>query len=65
MTDQPLGVSADDFESLLDAVRRARGGATVLSHGEHVPYLVPPSELDRMRETIRVLSDLDGSRPAS
>jgi antitoxin (DNA-binding transcriptional repressor) of toxin-antitoxin stability system len=44
-----------------DAVRRAERGETVavIAHGEHVADVVPSGELDRLRETIDVLSDSD------
>ncbi|AYY11364.1 hypothetical protein EF847_00140 [Actinobacteria bacterium YIM 96077] len=42
-----------------DAVRRAEDGQSVaiIAHGEHVADVVPSGELDRLRETIEVLSD--------
>jgi antitoxin (DNA-binding transcriptional repressor) of toxin-antitoxin stability system len=42
-----------------DAVRRAEQGETVavIAHGEHIADVVPSGELDRLRETIEVLSD--------
>jgi antitoxin (DNA-binding transcriptional repressor) of toxin-antitoxin stability system len=44
-----------------DAVRRAENGETVavIAHGKHVADVVPSGELDRLRETIEVLSDPD------
>lgn len=61
MSGQPVSVSTDGFESWNDAVRRARNGETVavISHGEHIADVVPSGELDRLRETIEVLSDPD------
>lgn len=58
MSEQPVSVSTDGFEAWNDAVRRAENGETVavIAHGEHVADVVP-SELDRLRETIEVLSD--------
>lgn len=40
-------------------MRRAESGQSVaiISHGEHVADVVPSGELDRLRETIEVLSD--------
>jgi PHD/YefM family antitoxin component YafN of YafNO toxin-antitoxin module len=42
-------------------VRRAEGGETVavLAHGRHVADVVPSGEIERLRETIEVLSDHD------
>jgi PHD/YefM family antitoxin component YafN of YafNO toxin-antitoxin module len=61
MGETPANVSADSFESWNDAVRRAEHGETVavVAHGEHVADVVPSGELDRLRETIEVLSDHD------
>ena len=54
----------DGFESWTDAVRRAEHGEViaVIAHGEHVADVVPSGELDRLRETIEVLSDSDAMR---
>ncbi|MGQ0777225.1 MAG: hypothetical protein ACT4NY_22885 [Pseudonocardiales bacterium] len=66
MSEQPVNVSADDLHAASqqaarweDAVRRAERGETVaiIAHGEHVADVVPSGELDRLRETIEVLSD--------
>lgn len=59
MSEQPREVSADGLESWFDAVRRAERGEVVpvIAHGEHVADVVPSGELDRLRETIEVLSD--------
>ena len=66
MTEQPVSVSADGLRAASqhaatweDAVRRAEHGETVavIAHGEHVADVVPSGELDRLRETIAVLSD--------
>jgi antitoxin (DNA-binding transcriptional repressor) of toxin-antitoxin stability system len=56
---EPASVSADGLESWNDAVRRAERGevVAVIAHGEHVADVVPSGELDRLRETIEVLSD--------
>lgn len=42
-------------------VRHAEHGNTVavVAHGEHVADVVPSGELERLRETIDVLSDTD------
>jgi antitoxin (DNA-binding transcriptional repressor) of toxin-antitoxin stability system len=64
-------VSADDLHAAReqaaswdDAVARAARGETVavIAHGEHVADVVPSGELDRLRETIEVLSDSDAVR---
>jgi len=61
----PAVVSADDLHSVReqaaswdDAATRAAAGETVavIAHGEHVADVVPSRELDRLRETIDVLS---------
>jgi antitoxin (DNA-binding transcriptional repressor) of toxin-antitoxin stability system len=65
VSEQPVSVSADGpGSSWSDAVRRAERGevVAVISHGEHVADVVPSGELDRLRETIEVLSDPDALR---
>lgn len=64
MSEQPVSVSTDGLESWNDAVRRAERGevVAVIAHGEHVADVVPSGELDRLRETIEVLSDPDAMR---
>lgn len=74
MSEQPASVSADDLHALQaatqqaarweDAVRRAERGEiiAVVAHGEHVADVVPSGELDRLRETIEVLSDAEAMR---
>jgi len=66
-----LSVSADELHGAgwqaapwEEAVRRAEHGETVavIAHGEHVADVVPSGELDRLRETIEVLSDPDAMR---
>ncbi len=68
MSEQPITVSADDLDAAgrqaaawQSAVQRAEYGETVavIAHGEHVADVVPSGELDRLRETIQVLSDND------
>jgi PHD/YefM family antitoxin component YafN of YafNO toxin-antitoxin module len=68
MSEQPVSVSADDLHAVGEqaasweqAVRRAEGGETVavLAHGRHVADVVPSGEIERLRETIEVLSDND------
>jgi antitoxin (DNA-binding transcriptional repressor) of toxin-antitoxin stability system len=64
MSEQPVTVSADGLESWNDALRRAERGETVavIAHGRHIADVVPSGELDRLRETIEVLSDPDAMR---
>lgn len=61
VSEQPSGVSTEGLESWNNAVRRAEQGETVpvIAHGEHVADVVPSGELERLRETIEVLSDDD------
>ncbi|RCW43149.1 hypothetical protein DFQ14_10736 [Halopolyspora algeriensis] len=56
-----MSVSADGLASWNQAVERAEHGESVpiIAHGEHVADVVPSGELDRLRETIEVLSDSD------
>jgi len=77
MSEQPASVSADDLHALQaasqqaarweDAVRRAERGEiiAVIAHGEHVADVVPSGELDRLRETIEVLSDPEAMRDSA
>ena len=59
MSELLVSVSTDGLESWNDAVRRAEHGevVAVIAHGKHVADVVPSGELDRLRETIEVLSD--------
>ena len=59
MSELPVSVSTEGLESWNDAVRRAEHGevVAVIAHGKHVADVVPSGELDRLRETIEVLSD--------
>lgn len=63
MNEQPATVSVDDphVSAWSELVRRTEHGETiaVLAHGEHVADVVPSGELERLRETIEVLSDTD------
>lgn len=61
VSEEPASVSADGLESWNDAVRRAERGeiVAVIAHGEHVADVVPSGELDRLHETIEVLSDAE------
>lgn len=54
-----FSVQAEDQPSWAEIVRHAEHGesVSVIAHGEHVAEIVPSGELDRLRETIEVLSD--------
>jgi antitoxin (DNA-binding transcriptional repressor) of toxin-antitoxin stability system len=71
VSDQLAEVSADDLHAAREhaaswdeAVTRATRGETVavIANGEHVADVVPSGELERLRETIEVLSDTDAVR---
>jgi len=71
MSEQSASVSADDLHAASgqaavweEAVLRVGRGETVavIAHGEHVADVVPCGELDRLRETIAVLSDSEAVR---
>ena len=71
MATPPTTVSVDDLRaagapaaSWNEAVRRVEHDETVavLAGGEHVAHIVPADELDRLRETIDVLSDTEAVR---
>ena len=61
MSEQPVTVSADESPSWAAVVSHAEHGETVavIAHGRHVADVAPSGELDRLRETIDVLSDND------
>lgn len=61
VSEPTLTVHAEDQPSWAEVVRRAEHGesASVIAHGVHVADVVPSGELDRLRETIDVLSDSD------
>lgn len=52
---------AEDHPSWADVVRHAEHGesVSVIAHGDHVADVVPSGELERLRETIEVLSDTE------
>lgn len=64
VTEPAVTVRAEDYPALAEVVRRAEHGETVsvTAHGEHVADVVPSGELDRLRETIEVLSDPEARR---
>jgi antitoxin (DNA-binding transcriptional repressor) of toxin-antitoxin stability system len=54
-------VRAEDQPAWGEIVRRAERGESiaVIAHGDHVADVVPSGELDRLRETIEILSDAE------
>ena len=56
-----MTVRAEDDPSWADVVRRAEHGESVavIAHGDHVADVVPSGALDRLRETVEVLSDTE------
>jgi prevent-host-death family protein len=64
VSDRPFTICAEDEPSWAEIVRRAERGESVLvvAHGEHVADIVPSRELERLRETIRVLADTELAR---
>jgi PHD/YefM family antitoxin component YafN of YafNO toxin-antitoxin module len=54
-------VRAEDQPAWAEIVRRAEPGESVavIAHSDHVADIVPSGELDRLRETIEVLSDAE------
>ena len=61
MSDRPFTVCAEDQPSWADIVCHADRGESVslIAHGKHVADIVPSGELERLRETIEVLSDAE------
>ena len=61
MGEPAITVNAEDQPSWSEVVRHAEHGesVSVLAHGEHVADIVPSGELDRLRETIEVLTDTE------
>ena len=66
MSEEPVTVTTDGLHAASEharsweqAVERAERGETVavLAHGRHVADVVPSGEIERLRETIDVLSD--------
>lgn len=68
MSEEPIALSVDALHQQAatwdEAVSRAEHGQVVpvIAHGAHVADVVPSGELDRLRETIEVLSDSDAMR---
>ncbi len=61
MGERAATARAEDGPSWAEVARRAEHGETVsvIAHGDHVADVVPSGELDRLRETIEVLSDTE------
>jgi antitoxin (DNA-binding transcriptional repressor) of toxin-antitoxin stability system len=61
MSEPGSTVRAGDEPSWAEVVRHAEHGesVSVIAHGEHVADVVPSGELDRLRETVEVLSDTE------
>jgi antitoxin (DNA-binding transcriptional repressor) of toxin-antitoxin stability system len=59
VSESTLTVQAEDQPSWTEVVRRTEHGesVSVIAHGVHVADVVPSGELERLRETIGVLSD--------
>lgn len=64
MSDAAVSVRTEDEPSWDDVVRHAEQGETVgvNAHGEHVADIVPSGELDRLYETISILSDPEAAQ---
>jgi antitoxin (DNA-binding transcriptional repressor) of toxin-antitoxin stability system len=61
VSEPAITVNAEDQPSWNEVVRHAEHGesVSVMAHGEHVADIVPSGELDRLRETIEVLTDTE------
>ncbi len=61
VSEPEFAVRAEDQPAWAEIVRRAESGESVavIAHGDHVADVVPSGELDRLRETIEVLSDTE------
>lgn len=61
MSEPAITVHAEDQPSWNEVVRHAEHGesVSVMAHGEHIADIVPSGELDRLRETIEVLTDTE------
>ena len=61
MSESAFAVQAQDQPSWAEIVHHADAehdeSVSVIAHGDHVAEIVPSGELDRLRETIEVLSD--------
>ena len=61
MSEPGFAVRAEDQPAWAEIVRRAERGESVavIARGDHVADVVPSGELDRLHETIEVLSDTE------
>lgn len=61
VSEPAASVYAEESPSWADVVRHTEHGQTVavIAHGEHVADVVPSGELERLRDTIDVLSDTE------
>jgi len=61
VSERGFAIRAEDQPAWAEVVRRAERGESVavIAHGDHVADVVPSGELDRLRETIEVLSDTE------
>jgi antitoxin (DNA-binding transcriptional repressor) of toxin-antitoxin stability system len=61
MSQAEFTVRAEEQPSWAEIVRHAEQGesVSVIAHGDHVADIIPSGELDRLRETIEVLSDTE------
>ncbi|HEY4462799.1 MAG TPA: hypothetical protein VGN41_09060 [Streptosporangiaceae bacterium] len=61
MTESAPTVRAEDEPSWAEVIRWAEHGesVSVIAHGDHVADIVPSGELERLRETVDVLSDTE------
>lgn len=59
-----LLIRAEDEPSWAEVIRHAEHGesVSVIAHGDHVADVVPSGELERLRETIEVLSGTELAR---
>lgn len=61
MSEPEFTVRVEEEPAWAEIVRRAQHGesVSVIAHGDHVADVVPSGELDRLRETVEVLSDTE------
>ncbi|MBA0124681.1 hypothetical protein H0B56_03910 [Haloechinothrix sp. YIM 98757] len=61
MSENETTIRTEDQPSWAEVVRQTEQGETVavIAGGEHVADVVPSQELDRLRETVEILSDTD------
>jgi antitoxin (DNA-binding transcriptional repressor) of toxin-antitoxin stability system len=61
MSEPGFVIGAEDQPAWAEIVRRAERGESVpvIAHEDHVADIVPSGELDRLRETVEVLSDTE------